>query len=436
MLAYIPQNMSRKRSVPFRAATSESDQVPLPKRSRTTTGNSAASYQERNNGEEQLHSTVDLFVLPRAPRSRRVASLRAQIANTSLLLSEHRQRSRSSSPQEFTSTTSAGEEEEGGGLVIEGQWGSPVVSRGSERPLGFREKVGQPARRESGKSDQAESCASSLSPLSSLGSEWEEEKAVGDSVMTRPKIKIPVLNLVPVVEKANQKPRKSARKPACAQTQGYYVRRMASLNARACVSAMMESMRRPYTRRGAANSTATAATTSGDLSLQSIESQPDLQDGVSPVVAEGSAAQTHTSVEASLQQSCSGRETTPDSSFLSPFLGKGPGYVVLCASPNTLTQCGIIRGSFENSSYNTEGLLWNGDTVHPQARVYLTPEGEVPRLIVPPICPARPHCVTEVKAMARTQQLKKLKRPKAVKVNTCTVFLASMKVSHVKVEST
>ena len=448
MLAYIPQNMSRKRSVPFRA-TATTEEAPLPKRTRTTTSGGSAGYRESNGGG---HHTVDLFVLPRAPKSRRVASVKAQIANTSLLLAEHRQHSRSSSPIEFTSA--AGEEERlGGVLVAEGVWGAASVLSG--RPQSFQEKVSQPPRRESGKLEQAESCASSLSPLSSLGSEWEEEKAnAGGSqlkVNTPPKIKTPVLNLVPVVDKTQsgvkQKPNKSTaapKKPVCVSAEGY-VRRMASLNARACVSAMMESGRRPYRRKTASAQSPTAmivtpsrktvTTNSGDAATNASSENPSPQPNESASVTQDrestdlAEAVPSSSTALETRSNNSDKEATPDPNFLGPFLGKGAGYVVLCASPNTLTQCGIIRDSSDTSTYNAEGLLWNGDTIHPQARVYLTPEGLMPQLIVPPIRPARPHHISQTKDLARTVQQKKVKRPKAVKVHSLLPFVLSLVVS-------
>ena len=445
MLAYILQNMSRKRNVPFRATTSTDghDDAPLPKRTRNS-ATSTASAGYRGNNEGGGHHSLDLFVLPQAPKSRRVASLKAQMANTSLLLAETRHHSRSSSPHEFSSTG----EEEGFGrlLVAEGPWGRASVV--NERPKSFRESVSRPPRQESGKSEQSESCASSLSPLSSLGSEWEEEKVVvsGDNLLkvnTPPKIKIktPVLNLVPVVEKTQsdvkQKPSKSpspSKKPPTSSSliQGGYVRRVASLNARAFVSAMMETGRRPYRRKAVLEPVSTTTTTTSPRKTaatmcggSSVTSGEHLS--FSPTESHVSGAQNRATVteeqSGSLEifsQHSSDKETTPDhQNFMSPFLGKGPGYVVLCASPNTLTQCGIIRGgSTDTATFNTEGLLWNGDTIHPQARVYLTPEGVMPRLIVPPVCPVRQQCVTETKDLSRRIAMKRVKKPKAVKVES------------------
>jgi hypothetical protein len=430
MLAYIPQNMSRKRSVPFRATitTDRNEEAPMPKRTRTSTAGVSSGYRGNNGGEG--HHSLDVFVLPQAPKSRRVASLKAQVANTSLLLAETRHRSRSSSPHEFSS---AGEEEGFGGLLVaEGPWGNTSVV--SERP---QERV---TSQESGKPEQAESCASPLSPLSSLGSEWEEEKTMGSGdallkVNATPKFKTPVLNLVPVVEKTqssgkqkqSKPPGPSKKPPAYPPIQGY-VRRMASLNARAFVSAMMETGRQPYRRKESPANTmistpsrkatgrATDTIISSEIpSVQPTESVSGAQNRASTTEEEPEALSD--SLERFSKQCTSDKEATPeDPNFLSPFLGKGPGYVLLCASPNTLTQCGIIRGgSCDASTFNTEGLLWNGDTVHPQARVYLTPEGAMPRLIVPPVCPARPHRVSETKDRAQRLQLKRLKKTKAVK---------------------
>jgi hypothetical protein len=250
-----------------------------------------------------------------------------------------------------------------------------------------------------------------VSPLSSLGSEWDEENKVMDVKLKGPPptIRTPVLHLIPVIEcrevpaKTQPKAKKVVKPPM--KLNGY-VRRMASLNARACVSAMMEPTRRPTKKKSLPPNVPEPSTTSAESPAQSP------QECLSRVSPQGSPAPqpgiTNHSRPNSAEKEIVGNVTSPSSS---------KGYVVVCGSPNTLTECGIIQGSgySEASAFNAEGLLWNGDTLHPQTRVYLTPDGTMPHLIVPPVCPTRPSRVQETKAFARTQHPKMRKKPTAVK---------------------
>ena len=383
MLACIPHTMSRKRkAIPF--ATLDYD-LKRPLRKRTCR---EVDITSPSNSEEI--KSLDLVVMSRPSRTRRLASVKAQIAVTSLLSAEHH-RSRSSSPHNCTT------EDE----VLDKLPAS--LSTCARRPHSlFDEKITQNKLKRKG-----DSCNSSLSPLSSLGSEWDEEKVVESCwKVSHPNIKSPVLNLMPVVEctKIPAKPR--AKKSVDPAKLNGYVRRMASLNARACVSAMMEPVRRPSKQKGLPSKSIPASATSPVCNpSESLSSSPRrVSPRRSPVPQPGVVTHSrHDSVEKEIF----------DGNF-SP-----EGYVVVCGSPMTLKEYGIIRGSeySETSNFNTEGLLWNGDTLHPQSRVYLTPDGSLPRLIVPPVCPVRPNCVQEAKALAKIPLPKK---PRAVKVYYCT----------------
>ena len=439
MLAFIPENMSQKRKVPF--ATIDQDEAPLTKKSRKynpTTTTTAATASHRDGSEQR---SLDLVLFPRPSRSRRVASLKAQIANASLLIAEHQHRhsrSRSSSPNELTSTTDTDDERTVS--VDDGQcWQSPQGPSG--KPQKFSERVtGQRARGYGGggrRFDQPESCTSSLSPPSSLGSEWEEVAHESrDHLLSgphgSPKMKSPILSITPVTEFESGKqwpmkqtgPRRKKRFYPPSITG--YVQRMASLNARACVSAMMEPVRRPYRRRADLVSSKTTKSPPKELGLgQSglpVRRVSPRRSPIPPAAAEPGVV-TRSRQSSAEKESIAEREPgtereTDQSSLLAdlPSPSSSQGYFVLCASPNTLKQCGIIQGFSEASATNSEGLLWNGNTVHPQARVYFTAEGTLPHLIVPPVCPVRPNGVHEAKARVMSLHTKKRKRMRAVKV--------------------
>ena len=398
MLVYVPLTMSRKRNgIPF--AISDQHNAPAAKRRRNNAATGLASHMKGMSDEE--NESLDVVVFSRPLRSRRLASVKAQIANTSLLNAEHH-RSRSSSPSECNTETDDREEP----FVVENLLPCSLPSGAPERPQKFSEKISQNRI----KGEEVESCSSSLSPLSSLGSECDEEKVVDVKVKgSPPTIRTPVLHLIPCREKPVQsqpKARKKVDNPPM-KLNGY-VRRMASLNARACVSAMMEPVRRPSKKNSMPPSVPEPSSTLTKSPAQSPQESLSIPcHGVSP-------AGSPVSQPAIMNHSWA--NNTERENVTSPSSSKG--YVVVCGSPNTLTECGIIQGTgySETEAFNAEGLLWNGDTLHPQSRVYLNPDGTLPHLIVPPVCPARPTRVQETKAFAKTQQQKKRKKPTAVKV--------------------
>lgn len=54
--------------------------------------------------------------------------------------------------------------------------------------------------------------------------------------------------------------------------------------------------------------------------------------------------------------------------------------------------------SDQQSSYNCLGLLYNSDTLHTKAFIYLTTEGQLPSLLIPPIIPKKYHEAKELKS--------------------------------------
>ena len=389
--------MSRKRNnIPF--AISDQHDTPAAKRRRN---NATTSLTSPIRG---ISESLDVVVFSRPLRSRRLASVKAQIANTSLLNAEHH-RSRSSSPIGNECNMETDDREEP--FVVKNPLPVSLPSGAPERPQRFSEKISQKRI----KGEKSESCSSSLSPLSSLESEWDEEKVVDVKLKgPPPTIRTPVLHLVPCREKPVQSQPKAKKKVDNPPMKlNGYVRRMASLNARACVSAMMEPVRRPSKKNSMPPSVPEPPIPSPKSPVQSP------QECLSIPCHRVSPAGSPVSQPAIMNHSWP--NNTERENVTSPSSSKG--YVVVCGSPNTLTECGIIQGSgySEAEAFNAEGLLWNGDTLHPQSRVYLNPDGTLPHLIVPPVCPTKPSRVQETKVFAKTQQQKKRKKPTAVKVS-------------------
>ena len=185
---------------------------------------------------------------------------------------------------------------------------------------------------------------------------------------------------------------------------GWYVKRMASLNARACVSVLMESTRRPSKAKQIVSHEVTTIKDNDDVPKPSC---PHVSSPTHPPFI--------------LREKISGGQSSVVRvDGTSCGFSDHKKYVVACASPTTLQRYGIIHttestAESEDVPYNTEGLLWNGDTLHPQSRVYLCADGSVPQRIVPPVRPATMASVQKVVYKAKKQHQKNRKK-KAVKV--------------------
>ena len=192
----------------------------------------------------------------------------------------------------------------------------------------------------------------------------------------------------------------------------WYVKRMASLNARACVSVILESTRRPSKAKKIVSHEATTIT-------RKPVSPPKENDDIP--MPSSPCESSPTPLPLILRQKISCRQSSVDRvDGTSCGFSDYRSYVVACASPTTLERYGIIyttesTAKSEDVPYNTEGLLWNGDTLHPQSRVYLCADGSVPQHIVPPVRPATMASVQKVVCKAKKQHQKNRKK-KAVKV--------------------
>ena len=403
MLAFAAPTMStrKRRGSPIFC----SDQLGLPVKKRAREERNTSQNLPKCGVEMKRDRPVHLLTWPSSNRTRRVASIKAQIAMSSQLKAE----TPPASPQPIShmDMEDGVEEEEkspsppyvpdAGKIMTNGLSGIDSFKKDRDE-----EKMG------------IDSCSASPSPLSSLDSEWDDERKESFQIKTPPKLKKAVLSLVPVdCKKAPSKPK--PKKPA--QTlrreveSTWYVKRMASLNARACVSVLMESTRRPSKPKPAPPPTI-----------------PPAPQAVKPPYSQSASCTTPSprSTPAPSSDLLSRRDASrhsntdkDDGSDSGSSIFSSKKYVLACASPSTLERYGIIQTierETEAVPYNTEGLLWNGDTLHPHSRMYLSPDGSVPRLIVSPVRPAKPSSVNKAVGGAKSQHQRRRKRRRTIKV--------------------
>ena len=191
-----------------------------------------------------------------------------------------------------------------------------------------------------------------------------------------------------------------------------YVKCMANLNARVCVNVLMKSTRRPSKAKKIASHEVTTITRKP---FSPPKENNDIPKQYSP------QASSRTPLPLILRPKISCRQSIVDRvDGTSCGFSNYRNYVVACASPTTLERYGIIyttesTAESEDVPYNTEGLLWNGDTLHPLSRVYLCADGSVPQRIVPPVRPATMASVQKGVCNAKKLHQKNRKK-KAVKV--------------------
>lgn len=172
---------------------------------------------------------------------------------------------------------------------------------------------------------------------------------------------------------------------------GGYVQRMASLNARACVAAYLEPEKKfapkcPY--RGGRKKT-------GGVKATSLDSARVKPTGCIPALKSASNLSAF-EVE----------KVKPSPVVLS-------NEKVECIVPvhTSKTDFEVEEKEIEGEvSYNVEGLLYNGSTMHPDARVFRTdvPEFNFPARVIPTLVPARISTVKRVKYKAGVTETKQV----------------------------
>lgn len=168
---------------------------------------------------------------------------------------------------------------------------------------------------------------------------------------------------------------------------GGYMRRMASLNASACVAALMEPEKKSkslkantltYINRLVRSPQRSSSTSSSD-GLPSPMLSPHLRETLRPKDFLLSPTSLYNSSTSALSLSESEADTSKDSDDLEPHV-----YGALLA---------LAMAGFEPDevSYNKLGLLYNGDTLYPCARVFYASDTDLtlPGKIIPRIVPSR-----------------------------------------------
>ena len=170
-----------------------------------------------------------------------------------------------------------------------------------------------------------------------------------------------------------------------------HVKRMASLNARACVAALIEPEKRV---------------------MKSAQPQPHSQE--SNVSSTGTERLPILSSEEVMQQCAIVAAVGKFSSSCGGF--ELPEYLLVAAHQQVEEELDL-----DAIPYNNLGLLYNGSTISPHACIFLTSEGKVPSRIIPMVVPARAESLEYFVEVAHNQQKRRTKKPRAVKVYMITL---------------
>ncbi len=193
----------------------------------------------------------------------------------------------------------------------------------------------------------------------------------------------------------------------------FHGKRMASLNASACVSAMMESRARPQKTKDSQNH-----------SKKKTKAPPSKSPKDVPIAAKVTkTSQFEHSELLEPQEPCK----TYDAIMAAPTL-EGEGYGAVSSTAGLrIPKCLLIvtqqhsdpkeKVEFDATKFNNQGLLYNGGTIHPQTRFFLTSEGQVPSRILPFLVPARSEALKDAMSLASQQDKFHPKKPQAGKVS-------------------
>lgn len=217
-------------------------------------------------------------------------------------------------------------------------------------------------------------CATQYASSSDVDSDCSESSRMS---IPKSKIKQPAIVLMKMNQPVKKNPPSPSPCPVSPQVSnvvvGGYVHRMANLNARACVAAYLEPERKfapksPY--RGGRKKTAGVKATSFD----------------------SATANPTTSTQAS--------EVNSNPAVLSNDVDEKAKEIgsEISDTPNTVSE---VENEVE-VSYNIEGFLYNGDTLHPYARVFRTdfPEFSFPARVIPTLVPSRTSTIKKAKCKA------------------------------------
>lgn len=233
-----------------------------------------------------------------------------------------------------------------------------------------------------------------------------------------PRLKEPVIHIVDC-----KKTKALVKKPRARTTSTYvdsngFVKRLASLNARARVTALIEPEKRSIKAKSPPVSPMVVVKKSPPL-IPLQRSKPLIEEGKSPqaVIAlqclpKGETRMSRSTITpVEVEGSITPTSHTPNFEM--------PCYVHLFGFMTSQTQTPeqVEEDSeLESVPYNSVGLLYNGSAVHPTTRVFLTCEGVLPSRIIPVVVPSKVENLKMAIKIAREQLKQKHNKPKAIKV--------------------
>ena len=261
---------------------------------------------------------------------------------------------------------------------------------------------------------------SDLPPASTISSDSDTKEVCVQQLntplpLTRTKLKEPVISVVDCKKVAVYSPRKPAAPTNTCNLKkeiDYFVKRMASLNARACVTAMIEPERK-YARQNHHRSLQQKPTSDPPVEVKS----ESLQLKPAPI---------HRLQNSEIEPCRNADVTTTTVAIKSPPPEAYHSDAVISAAPCTVTAVpdGAQEGEVEIVPFNRLGLLYNGRTVHPDTPVFLTSEGMLPARIMPTVVPPKATSLQlmEYAQSAREQQKRKARKPRSQKVGRVCGF--------------
>ena len=220
--------------------------------------------------------------------------------------------------------------------------------------------------------------------------------------------------------------------PCKSVLEGGYMRRMASLNASACVSALMEPEKKPRPHKSLLSKPTKISSDEAKLRQQKRETRKSWSlsssDDTSPLMPPLMGLENRKESQGMSPGRFYGSSTSPSDADTSKDSEdildvSGPQIYTLLALAS-LANCASY--DVDEIPYNKLGLLYNGDTVHPAARVFYTSDVDLtlPERIIPRVVPSREQFVRDAvsKSVAQRSVGKKKKGAKV------SVGIACLKV--------
>ena len=271
------------------------------------------------------------------------------------------------------------------------------------------------------------------SPPASVASSDSDTKEVcvqhlrSSTPIARTKLKEPVISVVDCKKAVVPKSKKPATPTNTCKRIDFYVKRMASLNASACVTALIEPGRK-YARQSHNRVLPKKATS--DPHVEPKAESPQMKSESLQLKSENpqpksESLETKSAHEHPLQslkvEPCRNTDGTsvaikspPPEAYHSD-AGMSVAPFTIGAVPDGASEDGAEA---EIAPFNRLGLLYNGRTVHPETPVFLTSEGKLPARIIPTVVPPRATSLDlmEYAQNAKEQQKRKARKPRAQKV--------------------